>query len=148
MGRFRALHALNRREDSVDDRRSAGRILTDPVRCSAGSVLDLSSTGARMLPFNRWKQGEVRRVSFSFNSGDGAVAVQARCAWIRKRGLFGLGQVVGLEFVDVTLPERTALTRIATGSAKRAWASHASSDVDWERLERQAKKRGSSEEAA
>jgi len=146
MGRFRALHALNRRDDSVDDRRSAGRILTDPVRCNAGSVLDLSCTGARMLPFSRWKVGDVRPVSFSFSSGDGAVTVKARCAWVRKRGLFGLGQIVGLQFVDVTMPERTALTRIATSSAKRAWASHASTDVDWERLERQAQKRGASKD--
>ena len=148
MGRFRALHNLTRREDSVDDRRGGGRILTDPVRCNAGSVLDLSCTGARMLPFKRWKQDELRRVSFSLSSGDGAVTVKARCAWVRKRGFFGLGQIVGLQFVEVSEQERLALTRIATTAAKRAWASHASSDVDWERLERQAQKRGASEEAA
>ncbi len=146
MGRFRALHNLTRGDDSVDNRRRGGRILTDPIRCSAGEVLDLSCTGARFVARTRWRVGEMREMKFALSGGDNAVAVRARCAWEKRKGLFG--QVVGVKFEGLTDVQTLELTRLATRAAKRAWGSGPSSEVDWDRLERQARIKGSSQEAA
>ncbi len=146
MGRFRALHNLNRSDDSVDNRRQGGRILTDPVRCSAGEVLDLSCTGARFVARTRWRVGEMREIKLALSGGDNPVVVRARCAWEKRKGLFN--QVVGVKFEGLTDVQTLALTRLATRAAKRTWGSGRTPDVNWDRLERLARVKGSSQEAA
>lgn len=146
MGRFRALHNLNRAEDSVDERRRSGRVLTDPVRCSAGVLLDLSSTGARFLARQRWRKGEMREIEFTLTDGSNPVRVKARYAWAKRRGL--VNQIVGVKFEELSDTEALALTRLATRLVKCPWKRDAPKKINWEKLERDAERNGSSQEAA
>ncbi len=147
MGRFRALHDLTRRDDSVDNRRRGGRILIDQIRCSAGKVLDLSSTGARLSTAQNWDKDDANAIEFIGPDGR-KLCVMARCMWVKRRW-FSRRRVVGVRFEGLTDVQQLQLTKIATGCAKRAWGPPRSKDnVDWKKLERQAKWKGSSKKDA
>jgi|GEM_PF-2266140 len=135
MGRFRALHDLTREERDDDNRRRAGRIAIESIRNSEGDVFDLSCTGARIQTRRKWKVGEIHPVVFQSEDDAPALALEARCVWVRKVSMFQ--RMVGLEFVDLTPEKQKILSGLATRSAKRAWGGgmRHSNDVDWDRLE-------------
>lgn len=93
-----------------DNRRRAGRVLTQEVECTLGRVLDLSATGLRVK--TGFRPGVVTGEVFwmTIKGYSGKFQVKCQCAWIKKAGWFS--HEVGVVFLEVTDEVRTHLNSI------------------------------------
>lgn len=133
MGRFRALHDLSRDESDDTNRRRAGRFLIESLRNSEGEIFDLSQTGARFRTRHRWAVGDVRAVTFEYQTEDTAMHFEVRCVWVRKISWFS--RLVGVEFINLSAEDKKKLSTLATRSAKLAWGlRRQANDVSWDQL--------------
>ncbi len=101
---------------SVEHRRH-GRLNEPGLSCSAGSVIDLSAGGVRILS----KRALKGRLDIFFDTNDGPkLGVKTRIAWCRKVGF--RAYLVGLQFEDLPLSAAKRLLRqgacAATPSSK------------------------------
>ncbi|MEC9373653.1 MAG: PilZ domain-containing protein [Planctomycetota bacterium] len=115
-----ALHALAKAHH--DERRNSGRLGVEDLRCSAGQIIDLSATGARLRSKKQWEEGQIRRVEIK---GSGMVLlIAATCVWVRKEGW--RRYVVGLRFDEVNQEQRAFLTQVARRYVARWWDKESS----------------------
>jgi len=80
----------------MDDRRRGGRIRCLDLRCSLGKVLDLSSTGMRVLA-KKIRQGQPVLIHLADEHGE--IMLRAEAMWIKPRAL--RAKEVGLRFLDM-----------------------------------------------
>lgn len=90
------LLALFTREKRPENRRP-GRMKVRSVVCDRGVVLDVSSTGARVLVKGAWEVGETR--TFTMEGAKLRIVCKAVCKWRERKGLFKW--VLGLEFQEM-----------------------------------------------
>lgn len=95
------------------NRRRHGRVRCDDLRCSLGTVLDLSASGARVRTTGRRLPEKGRRVAISIHGDESTIHLQARVVRATRTGL--LHGEVALEFVDVTPEIHAELLRLARG---------------------------------
>jgi len=94
--------------------RRYGRVLCQDVKCTLGTVLDLSAGGMRVR--SRRKPPEPgTTLLVGLRALDGEIVLSCRVMWARARGL--LSHEVGVEFVDTTPEVRRALTNLARAAA-------------------------------
>ncbi len=96
------------------NQRRHGRLHMQDIRCSLGTLLDLSASGMRLkargtIP----KTGQIFTVTLQ--SVDGPVLVGCRIRWWRKCGM--ITKEVGVEFVDPTPAICADLGRLAQRAA-------------------------------
>ena len=76
-----------------DPRRRSERHRTDVVKCDLGDVIDISSTGVRVLCMTKppIRRGQI--VAMRLTCSDGAIKVTGQAVWSKRRGLrrFELG---------------------------------------------------------
>jgi diguanylate cyclase (GGDEF)-like protein len=98
-------HMQPRPARGVENRRY-GRLKEPGLLCSAGTVVDLSAGGVRLLSKRRLKG----RVKVIFDTGDGPkLGVKTRIAWCRRVGF--RAYLVGLQFEDLPLSAAKRLLR-------------------------------------
>lgn len=104
--------------------RRYGRVLCQDVRCTLGTVLDVSAGGMRVRS-RRKPPDPGSTLLVGLRSLDGEIVVECTVKWARSRGL--LSHEAGLQFVDTTPAIRKALAGLARAAAynetiaKRVW---------------------------
>mgnify|MGYP001600310482 CR=1 FL=1 len=93
------------------NRRVAGRVALQHIECSLGSVLDLSSTGMKLMCKCKPPIGVGEPFSMVLIGLDGPVPVTCRAVWIRKSGW--RAYQTGVTFIDMTPELREAIATLA-----------------------------------
>ncbi len=88
----------------MEDRRSKIRIPQTELHCSLGKVLDISSTGLRVVCRRKLKD----EVTFQLNTTVDPLTVQAKVVWVKRSGF--CKHEVGLRFIQSS-PELNNLIR-------------------------------------
>ncbi|MEX2218999.1 MAG: PilZ domain-containing protein [Phycisphaerales bacterium] len=101
---------LNRSEE-----RRGGRLTTRGLRCSLGRVVDLSSSGLRVIHSGFSPRGEGAR-TITIYADIGPIRVQARIVRRTRTGLFR--QELGLEFVNLDPAMRQQLLAVFRSAMK------------------------------
>ncbi|MBM4107313.1 MAG: PilZ domain-containing protein [Phycisphaerae bacterium] len=101
--------------DTPSNRRRHGRFRCDELRCSLGTVLDLSASGARIGTGSFRHPSAGATVSLVINDDDEAVELQALVVRSRRTGV--LAGELAVEFLGVTPELRARLLRLARGIA-------------------------------
>lgn len=92
------------------NRRRAGRVRCEGLRCSWGTVLDMSATGVKVaMHLRRPSVGQLMSIEMSTPAG--VVSIMARAAWVRSAGL--LTWEAGCEFSPMTEEVKAALIAAA-----------------------------------
>ncbi len=97
--------------DDPKNRRVAGRVALQHIVCSIGTVLDLSSSGMRLLSTFKPPIAVGTPFSMVLIGLDNPVPVTCRAVWIRKSGWRAFQ--AGLMFVDMTTELRHAINTLA-----------------------------------
>lgn len=94
--------------------RRYGRVLCQDVKCTLGTVLDLSAGGMRVR--SRRKPPEPgSTMMVGLRALEGEIVLECTVKWARARGL--LSYEAGVEFVNATPGVRRALAELARASA-------------------------------
>jgi hypothetical protein len=99
--------------DNGGGRRSTGRLRQERLQCSLGQILDLSSSGMRLVG----RKAPRTDVTVTIYDRDRILQVTARPVWSKRIGL--LKREIGLTFVDVSPAQRKTLTAIASANRWR-----------------------------
>ncbi len=94
-------------------RRGHGRRYQEGLESTAGTVLDLSAGGMRVITRRR---PPARDIQIALISEDGELCLDARCAWVKRVGVARFE--VGYEFLAVDQAARDHLTRISSAHRK------------------------------
>ncbi len=100
------------------NRRKAGRIRCDSVRCSMGEVLEFSSTGARIRsPYDRIRPGD--ETTIEVDGLHERFTIPVRVVWVAlEDGTDDYKHVLaGLQYLSISDPARAALTELARAAA-------------------------------
>ncbi len=89
------------------------RYQTEGLRCPAGKVVDLSSSGMRIRSESRPKLRRGDMQSFALSAGTRRLTVQGTVAWVRRRSLMGREYEIGVRFVNLSPSMRTVLKNLA-----------------------------------
>jgi hypothetical protein len=94
------------------DKRRPGRVVCDRLGCRHGRVCDLSSTGARIevRAIRSPTMGRPREIVFDTEMGESSPFI-CRVVWTKRVSLRRFQ--AGIEFLELTEPQRTELARIA-----------------------------------
>lgn len=94
--------------------RRHGRLMTQDVGCSLGTILDLSASGLRI----RSSQGSPaigEIVGVTLTANDEVFIFTCATRWVRRAGFFK--HEVGLEFLNLSETDRRTLTTLARACA-------------------------------
>lgn len=121
------------RSKDPDDRRRRGRVGVEELVCSAGDVIDLSSTGARIQMKKRWDEGETREVTLT--GANVSTTISAVCVWERQEGF--RRRIVGVQFIDCTPEQEVILGELARRHSVPGWgAPRGANDFNLDALEK------------
>lgn len=111
------------------ENRRYGRLKEPGLTCSAGSVIDLSAGGVRILS----KRSLKGRLNIFFDIGEGPnLGVRTRIAWCRKIGF--RSYLVGLQFEDLPLSAAKRLLRQGACTETPSRKSHRRQPLKWNPL--------------
>lgn len=115
-----SLNSLLREEPKLDheNARRHGRVRVQEIRCSVGTVIDLSRSGVRVVA--RRKHGFVPdlKLTLTIDAFDQSVRVPGRVAWINKHGLFKCE--LGIEFGELDADQAAIMCSIARTAASNS----------------------------
>lgn len=106
-----ALGPMNSDKDEADNRRRAGRLQCSMLGSSLGDVLDFSVTGMRCRSSREPKARAGEMVGFMLETLEGAIQMQGRVVWAKKKGWRHFE--IGVQFVGVDEAQRGALAAAA-----------------------------------
>lgn len=107
---------------SADNRRRAGRLNCELVRCSMGEVLDISAGGMKVFRRNRPGPHAGDEVTVTIMALGREIKAPVRICRVDCLGLFKVE--VGLEFTELTPELREALNQIARSVATNSIFLH------------------------
>ncbi|MFG0251254.1 MAG: PilZ domain-containing protein [Phycisphaerales bacterium JB038] len=113
-GSLEALRRVHRGDERIaagDNRRQRGRVHMQQLRCTLGTVTDLSGSGMRLLSRRLHRDDLGRTVLVHFEQAQPMLALPAVVVWIRRAGL--LRHVVGLRFLGLTEAQQCLVLQLA-----------------------------------
>jgi hypothetical protein len=112
-----SLHAANEEQERAECKRRHGHFRMQAVRCSKGTIEDISMTGMKVRSRRALRPGGKPR-TFVIDLGDGKLRVQGRVMWSARGGR--CGNRAGIEFIDLTDEHRDALRMLARGAVNNS----------------------------
>lgn len=101
-------------EQHAANGRRYGRVLCQDVKCTLGTVLDISAGGMRVRSRRKPPEPGTTLV-VGLRTLGGEIVVECRVMWTRARGL--LSHESGLQFLEPTPEVRRALVELARAAA-------------------------------
>ena len=105
-----AIQRATDRSPTDPDHRRAGRFTVRQLQCNLGRVLDLSSSGVRLLSRRKLRGWH----EITLFDKDGGVRIEAEVRWSRRHGLWK--HEIGLQFLNVTPDVATKLTKLVSNN--------------------------------
>jgi predicted SPOUT superfamily RNA methylase MTH1 len=102
-------------------RRRYGRVRIENLRCSLGTVVDLSAGGMRVITSKLSAKKTGERITVELNSSRHSVRLSAQLTWGERIGF--RKHIVGLRFCDLSEEERRKIGLIARAYAIRVGLS-------------------------
>lgn len=101
----------------TEENRKAGRFPTMSVRSSLGEVLDLSASGALIIKrrFRKVPTEDVIGINIKYEEFDATLKARV----VRSFKKRGIGQLIAIEFVDVTEEQLDTIREVVRNS--RSW---------------------------
>jgi PilZ domain len=108
---LRRAHLQKETGAAGSNRRHRGRFHLQQLRCSLGTVTDLSASGLRLLSRRLHHDDVGRTVIVDFQGGPPLLVIPAIVVWIQRVGL--LRHAVGLRFVGLTEEQQRQVMQLA-----------------------------------
>ncbi len=106
---------------AASNRRHRRRFHLQPLRCSLGTVTDLSASGLRLLSRRLHHDDVGRTVIVDFRGGPPLLVIPAIVVWTQRVGL--LRHAVGLRFLGLTEAQQRQVRQFAQAHGRRSLGS-------------------------